>query len=83
MKELDNCRFVKTVLMIIILVYHSCVFWAGGWLPGIATQIKAPLLVSLAGWLSTFHIYGFTLISGYVYAAKWIGGGTRNLNHLF
>lgn len=67
MKELDNCKFVKTILMIIILAYHSCIFWAGEWIPGIIVQIKAPLLVNFAGWLSTFHIYGFTLVSGYLF----------------
>lgn len=67
MKELDNCKFVKTILMIFIVAYHSCIFWAGGWIPGIVLHTKAPLLVNFAGWLSTFHIYGFTLISGYLF----------------
>ena len=29
-KKLDNCVFVKTVLMIMVVAYHSMAFWAGG-----------------------------------------------------
>ena len=80
MKELENCRYVKTILMILVLVYHSCVFWAGGWIPGITVQIEARQIVEFAGWLSTFHIYGFTLVSGYLlYFLKYEKGKYSSL----
>ena len=29
--ELKNCNFVKTVLMLIVVLYHCMVFWTGTW----------------------------------------------------
>lgn len=28
-KNLENCIFVKTILMMLVIVYHSMVFWGG------------------------------------------------------
>jgi len=30
-KELENCTFIKTILMVIIVIYHSMLFWNGTW----------------------------------------------------
>ena len=30
-RELENCTFIKTILMITIVLYHSLVFWTGTW----------------------------------------------------
>lgn len=66
--ELDNCRFCKAVLMMLIVLYHVILPWAGwGW-SGIEPAIDAPLLGHTAIWLNSFHIYAFVLISGYIYA---------------
>lgn len=66
-QELENCSFVKTVLMIIIVFYHSILFWNGSWFIG-EPIFKAPLLGEIAAWLNSFHIYGFTLVSGYLFS---------------
>lgn len=66
-EELKNISFVKTILMIIIVLYHSIIFWGGSWF----TQDPAQQIVALkwlSEWMNTFHIYGFTLASGYLYA---------------
>lgn len=66
-EELKNISFLKTVLMIIIVLYHSIIFWGGSWFTkNPAQQIVA--LKWLSEWMNTFHIYGFTLASGYLYA---------------
>lgn len=65
--SLDNCTFVKTILMLLVIIYHSCVFWNGNWFTVQNVKIKAPLLAVFAQWLNSFHVYGFTLISGYLF----------------
>ena len=73
--KLDNCTFIKTILMILVVVYHSVLFWSGNWfseLPVFASNV----LPVLAKWLNTIHIYGFTLVSGYIfYHIKMERGG--------
>lgn len=63
----DELSFVKTVLMLTVVLYHSCLFWAGGWFTG-DPALPAPALGGLARYLDTFHIYGFTLVSGYLFS---------------
>lgn len=64
-EKLDNCTFVKTILMILIVIYHSCVLWTNNW--GKIPEIQAPILGDIAIWLNSFHIYCFTLVSGYIF----------------
>lgn len=64
--ELANCNFVKTVLMIIVVSYHCLLFWTGNWFveqPAFSSEV----LVMLSQWMNSFHIYGFTLVSGYLF----------------
>ena len=65
-KELANCTFVKTVLMIAVVVYHCILFWSGNWFGGEPVKEETVLAV-LAEWLNSFHIYGFALVSGYLF----------------
>ena len=69
--EVDNCRFVKIILMFFVLIYHSCVFWTGNWFT--SNPIKNSLALKyLSLWLNSFHVYGFFLVSGYLfYYAKY------------
>ena len=64
--ELKNCTFVKTVLMLVVVFYHSMLFWSGTWFTK-NPVFKADLLNVIASWLDTFHVYGFTLVSGYIF----------------
>lgn len=66
-KMLDNCYFVKTVLMLLVVFYHSILFWGGAWLDNQPVIFKSKVLSILAVWFNTFHIYGFTLVSGYIF----------------
>ena len=65
--ELKNCTFVKTVLMVLVVLYHCCVFWTGNWFS------KNPLITSqeigmFSQWLNSFHIYSFFFVSGYLFS---------------
>lgn len=65
-QELRNCNFVKTVLMILVVLYHSMVFWTGDWFRG-EPVYNSEILSIISRWLNSFHIYGFTLVSGYIF----------------
>ncbi len=65
-KELSNCNFIKTTLMLFIVFCHSICFWNGDWF----TQnpiISANKVAKIANWAGEFHVYLFTLISGYIF----------------
>ena len=66
--ELENCNFVKTVLMLLVILYHCCVFWKGNWFDGAEVAIKSEAIRAFAEWLNSFHVYAFVLVSGYVYS---------------
>lgn len=65
-KELSNCNFVKAVLAIIIVLYHSILFWGGTWLT-VDPIYSSRILPMLAKWMNSFHVYAFVLVSGYVF----------------
>ena len=64
--ELENIEIVKLFLMISVVLYHSMAFWKGNWFT-VITPEPSELLSNIATWLNTFHIYGFTLASGYLF----------------
>lgn len=65
-ERLNNCSFIKIILMILIVCYHSILYWSGGWF-GPSPIYDAKILAVLSKWMNTFHVYGFVLISGYIY----------------
>lgn len=67
-KQLENCTFVKTVLMLLVILYHSCAFWTGSWFPAMEQAKMAPVLGLFAQWLNSFHVYTFALVSGYLFS---------------
>lgn len=65
-ERLNNCNEVKAVLMFSVILYHACAFWKGDWFT--CNPVDSSTVLSVfATWLGTFHIYGFTLVSGYIY----------------
>lgn len=65
---LERCDFVKTVLMLFVILGHSCAFWNGTWFSAQSPAINDFVMGCVADWFGTFHVYGFTLISGYIYS---------------
>lgn len=65
-RSLDNCYFIKTILMLMVVLYHSILFMSDGWSP-INAKEKSQALLLFAGWLNSFHIYGFVLVSGFIF----------------
>lgn len=65
-KELSNCTFVKTILMVVVVIYHCFVFWTGTWFTK-NPVFESKVLSIVASWMNSFHIYAFTLVSGYLF----------------
>lgn len=62
-----NCNFAKSALMICVILGHSLAFWSDGWFSAIEPVYSCVWLGWLANWFGSFHIYAFTLISGFIY----------------
>lgn len=78
MKDLANCNFVKTVLMLSVVLCHSSLFWRGDWFIVITPTYTDSFLINVSNWLSTFHVYGFAIASGYIYSYKKYEDGSYN-----
>ncbi len=65
-EELNNCNFVKLMLMLLVTLYHSSVFWGEKWLD-LKPIYSSPILCIFSRWLNSFHIYAFVLVSGYIF----------------
>lgn len=78
---LKNCNFSKTVLMILVVFYHSIVFWTGTWFSS-DPVFESNFLGLLAEYIGSFHIYAFALVSGYIFAYKISGGYSHYLPFL-
>lgn len=70
---LNNTRFTKTVLMILVILCHAADFWTGNWFT------KNPIIQNntigiMAEIIGSFHIYCFVLVSGYVFYYKYSNG---------
>ena len=77
-KSLANSVFVKTILMLLVIIGHACAFWSGHWFTE-NPAIESRSLSVLYSWLNSFHIYAFTLVSGYIFTFKIRGGGTAHI----
>ncbi len=64
--ELFNCNFVKTILMLVVVIYHCMIYWSRDWFVG-EPIYDAPILATIAQWMNTFHTQAFTLTSGYLF----------------
>lgn len=64
--ELTNCNFVKTTLMLLVVIYHCILYWSGTWFVG-EPVYDSQVLCGLSKWFNSFHIYAFTLVSGYLF----------------
>ena len=71
---IQNCVFIKTNLMLLVVLGHSVNFWRGDWFTG-NPLIPSMGLTFLSKWVNSFHVYAFTLVSGYLFAYKMSAGG--------
>jgi len=65
--KLEEISFIKTIVMIIIVFYHSCLFFGGTWFTFVNPVYSANYLYVFAKWLNTFHIHTFVMASGFLF----------------
>ncbi len=81
--NLENIDFIKVNLMLLIILYHSMIFFTGNWFNQ-NPVFSSKFYCILSRWLNTFHIYTFTLVSGYLYAyLKYEKGKYNNFLNFF
>ena len=82
---LNRLPYIKGVLILLIVLYHSMLTWAGVWNFSFLAEIEILPIKVISDWLNSFHIYAFTFISGFIFAFIEIdrnGGGT-SLSFIF
>ena len=65
--------------MLLVVLCHSAAFYGGNWFRVCTVSEVNEVLAILSSWLGTFHVEGFTLISGYIYYyIKYEKGGYQD-----
>ena len=62
--KLNNIAFIKTIMMIMVVLCHSFVFFGGMWFTPVKPAQDADYLYQIAKWTNTFHIQTFAMASG-------------------
>ena len=52
--------------MLLVVAYHCMVFWTGTWFTG-KPLVDSNFISTVSLWMNSFHIYGFALVSGYLF----------------
>ena len=65
--EKTNISYLKTIMMLSVVLFHSCVFYSGNWF-----TIEQPVgdvhyIAVFADFLNTFQTQAFTMASGYLF----------------
>ena len=66
-RRLETIDNVKILMMLAVVLYHSCMFFTGSWFDGAKPVYEARYLSIFAQWLNTFHVQTFTLASGFLF----------------
>lgn len=65
-KRLYNIDFIKTTMIIVVVLYHSMLFWKGNWFNYILPAVNADFLNYISSWMNTFHVQALCMASGYL-----------------
>lgn len=67
-KKLELIKNIKVIMMLSIVLYHSCMFFTGNWFNALGTpQYSSKYIVYFAKWLNTFHVQTFAMASGFIF----------------
>lgn len=65
--KLNNIAIMKTIMMIAVVLCHSCAFFCEGWFEYVKPFYKSINIGKFSDWLGTFHIQTFTMASGFLF----------------
>ena len=79
-KNLDAVSVMKAIMMVTVVLGHSCiVFQQNNW-GGVIPATKSGLLSTVVQFLATFHTYSFVFASGYLFSyQRYSRGKYRDL----
>ena len=63
---MKNVDFARSVLILLVVLGHSLLFWGGDWIFS-DIAIQAPSLGLIADWIGSYHTQALTAISGLTY----------------
>ena len=63
--QLENCSFIKAMLMLFVILDHSNAVFTGQWFTNLVNE--SVILGYVSKYLGHFHVYAFTLVSGYIF----------------
>lgn len=66
-RRLETIDNVKVLMMLAVVLYHSCMFFTGSWFDGAKPVYEARYLSIFARWLNTFHVQTFAMASGFLF----------------
>lgn len=66
-RTLENLDFIKSVLMVSVVLCHSAMFWGGGWFTTGVSPAVNDYVRGLSKWIQSFSVECFTLVSGYIF----------------
>lgn len=65
--RLENIAFIKTIMMVLVVLYHSMLFFGGTWFTIVEPVNGGGYLYYIAKWIGTFHIQTFAMASGFLF----------------
>lgn len=69
-ERLGKNENMKTAMMLMVVLYHSCLFFGGSWFTEVQPVYTAKALVVFAKYLNTVHVQTFTMASGFLFYAQ-------------
>jgi len=88
-RRLETIDNVKVLMMLAVVLYHSCMFFTGSWFDGATPVYEASYLSIFDRWLNTFHVQTFAMASGFLFyclrteKGKYINFGKAVLKRCF
>lgn len=81
MRLSNSINFARSVLILLVVLGHSLIFWNGNWIfDNIA--IQAPILGHIGNWIGTYHTQALTAVSGFTYEFVMENRGGYKFFHL-